>query len=53
MWVCLCLQSEWFVLGLPPGVTQWEVQLQDMVIEHRQYYNEKSTSCSRHYYDCT
>ena len=37
----------------PPGVAPWEVQFQDTVIEHKQYYDEKCMSHSRLYYYCT
>ena len=49
--MCGWHQSEWFIWGLtsPPGVTLWEVQFMGIVIEHKQYYDEKCTSCSRHY----
>ena len=44
MWVCVWHQSEWFIMGLPPGVAPWEVQFPCIVIENKQYYNEKCTS---------
>ena len=50
MWVCVWHQSEWFIMGLPPGVTPWEVQFPCIVIEHKQYYNG-NVQVSRHYYD--
>ena len=49
-YVCVCLQSEWFILGLPIEVTPLEVQFLDIVLEFQQYYNKKCTSHSRHYY---
>ena len=34
---------------LPFRVTLQEVQFQDIIKEHKHYYNEKCMSCSRHY----
>ena len=34
---------------LPSWSAPWEVQYQDIIIEHKGYYNLKCTSYSRHY----
>ena len=34
---------------LPSGVTLQELQFQDIIIEHKQYYNKKCMFHSRHY----
>ena len=48
MYVGMC------VTGLSwDSVTPLEVQFQDIVLEFQEYYNEKCTSHSRHYYYCT